>query len=209
MLQGKHAAGLKMGVEPFAAFVAALLLIASASARAGNGEGIAFYFENKPAMLRTTAKLKVGDTLVMQYPGPNRELTCCIGATVTGKIAQAALVPIYNQDGIAKENVSDMLRDADVRGYRIKLQSKKAFAKNFDAAAVIAPKLAVRQLSPKHLEIGTGLHSTKVENCFSQEGRHLITHKAGKVRRHLYAHFGGSDEELTCSADVWKLVGME
>jgi hypothetical protein len=201
--------GLKMGIKRLAAAVAALLVVSSAQARASDGEGIVFYSKSKPTALRTTAQLKVGDKLVMQYPGPTGALTCCIGATVTGKIAQAALVPIYNQDGIAKGNVSDMLRDAAVRGYRIKLRNKRAFAEDFDAAAVIAPKLAVRQLSPKQLEIGTGPDSTKVESCFSQEGRHLITHKAGKVRRHLYAHFGGSDEELTCSADVWKLVGME
>jgi hypothetical protein len=141
--------GLKMGVKRLAAAVAALLVVSSAQARATVGEGIVFYSKSKPMTLRTAAQLKVGDKLVMQYPGSTGALICCIGATVTGKIGQAALVPIYSEDGIAEGNVSDMLRDAAVRGYRIKL------------------------------------------------------------RRHLYAHFGGSDEESTCSDEVCKLVGIE
>jgi hypothetical protein len=193
--------GLKMDVKRFAATIVGLLIIACAPAQAGGGEGIVLYLWDKPTTLRTTAKLRVGDKLVMQYPGPSDELLCCIGATVTRKISSAELEGSDN-------DVSNMLRDAPVRGYRIKLDNKKAFDSAFFAAAVIAPKLAVRQISPKRLEIGTGSDSTKVENCLSQEGQHLITHKAGKVSSHLYLSIG-YDVEPTCSNDVWKLVGME
>ncbi len=194
--------GLKMGVERFATIVAALLIVASAPALADRGTGIVLYFEDKPATLRTPAKLKIGDKLVMQYPGPADELVCCIGATVTRKIGRAELAR-------SNDDVSYMSGDAAVPGYRIKLQSKKVFATDFVAAAVIAPKLAVRQLSPMRLEIGTGPDSTKVESCLSQEGQHLITHRAGKVSTHLYMHFSGYSVDSTCSDEVWKLVGME
>ncbi len=193
--------GPKMDVKRIAAIIASLLIAASAPAQAGNGEGIVLYYEDKPSTLRTTAKLKVGEKFLMQYRGPTRELLCCIGATITGKVRSAELAR-------STDEVSDMLRDAAVRGYRIKLDNKKAFNKDFVAAAVIAPKLAVRQLSSKRLEIGTGPDSTLVESCLSQEGLHLITHKAGKVSTHLYLGIG-YEVEPTCSDDVWKLVGME
>jgi hypothetical protein len=189
--------GLKMGVERLAAIVAGLLVVASAPALAGNGEGIVLYFKNEPTTLRTTVKLKVGDKLVMQYPGSADELLCCVGATVIGKISSDELAGSDN-------DVSDMLRDTAVRGYRIKPHNKKAFTTAFFAAAVIAPKRAVRQLSPERLEIGTGPDLTMVENCLSQEGQHLITHKAGKVSSHLYASIG-YEVEPTCSDDVRKL----
>jgi hypothetical protein len=192
--------GLKMGVKRIAAIVTALLF--SAPALAGVGAGIVLYFESKPTTLRTAAQLKVGDKLVMQYPGPTDELICCIGATVTRKIGSAELAR-------SNDDVSHMSGDAAVPGYRIKLNNRKAFTTSFVAAAVIAPKVAVRQLSPKQLEIGIGPNSTKVESCLSQEGLHLITHKAGKVSTHLYSHFSGYSVDSTCSDEVWKLVGME
>ncbi len=187
-----------MCIERFAATVAALLLIASAPARAGNGEGIVLYSDDKPATLRTTAKLNVGDKLSMQYPGPTGDLVCCIGATVAGKIGSAKLAR-------SNEDFSDMLRDAAVRGYRIRLGNKRSLTTDFVAAAVIGPKLAVRQISPEQLEFGSGPGSSKVESCLSSEGLHLITHKSGKVSTHLYYHFDDYSVEPTCSDEVRKL----
>jgi hypothetical protein len=193
--------GLKMGNSRVAASVAALLILASASARAGGGEGIVLYDENKRTTLHTTAKLRVGDKVLMQYPGETGELLCCINATVTGKVGRSQMARSNDQ-------VSDVLRKAKVLGYRLKLDNKKAFTSDFVAAAVIAPKLSVRQLSPVRLEIGTGPDSTKVESCLSQEGLHLINHKAGKVSTHLYLS-AGYEVEPTCSDDVWKLLKIE
>jgi hypothetical protein len=190
--------GLKMGSERFAAIVAGLLIAASSSALAGKGEGIVLYYEGKPTTLRTTSKLTVGAKLVMQYPGPDGGLLCCVGATVTGKIGSAEIARSH-------DHVTDILRKAAVLGYRLKLDNKKTFNTDFDAAAVVAPKLGVRQLSPEQLEIGTGPGSTKVEICLSQEGQHLITHKAGTVGTHLYLGFNDYSVEPTCSDEVRKL----
>jgi hypothetical protein len=104
--------------------------------------------------------------------------------------------------------VSDELGGGAVLSYALELPTPKPFERPFAGAAVVAPKAAVRQVSPRLLELGSGSASARVNVCTTKEGLHLLTHQAGRVTTHLYLGFDYSVKP-TCSAAVMRLIAAK
>ncbi len=188
-----------MASRQFAVALAGTLILLSAPATADAGEGFIHHKSSGPTILRTAAKLNVGDKLVVQYRKRGQKSRCCVDAVV---VADISALP---SEGDAT-NVVDLLGDTEVLTYTLKLAKPGKFDGLSLGAAIFAPSTAVRQLSPERLQIGTGAKAKTVDICLSQEGLHLITHKGDKVSNHLYWGFSDYSVKPTCSRAVGRLI---